>query len=47
MKTLIQFLIMVMAVFSVMAFAAEHPQLKAFPAAKEAMLRFVIVLPFK
>ena len=27
--------------------AAEHPELKAFPAAKEGMERFVIVLPHK
>lgn len=29
------------------AFAAEHPELRAFPAAKEGMERFVIVLPHK
>ena len=28
-------------------FAAEHPELKAFPAAKDGMERFVIVLPYK
>jgi len=27
--------------------AAEHPELKAFPAAREGMQRFVIVLPHK
>ena len=34
-------------VLSISAFGAEHPQLKAFPAAKEGMERFVIVLPHK
>jgi ecotin len=29
------------------ALGAEHPELKAFPAAKEGMERFVIVLPHK
>ena len=29
------------------AFGAEHPQLKAFPAAEEGMERYVIVLPHK
>ena len=31
----------------VSAFGAEHPELKAFPTAKEGMERFVIVLPHK
>ena len=31
----------------VQGFAAEHPELKAFPPAKEGMERFVIVLPHK
>ena len=36
-----------LAVSSVSAFGAEHPELKAFPPAKEGMERFVIVLPHK
>jgi len=32
---------------SASAFGAEHPELKAFPPAKEGMERFVIVLPQK
>jgi ecotin len=33
--------------FSMMVSGAEHPELKAFPAAKEGIDRFVIVLPHK
>ncbi len=33
--------------FSVMVSGAEHPELKAFPAPKAGMERFVIVLPHK
>lgn len=40
-------MILVMAVFSITIFATEPTQLEAFPAAKEGMVRFVIVLPFK
>ena len=36
-----------LVVLSVSAARAEHPQLKVFPAAKEGMERFVIVLPHK
>jgi ecotin len=36
-----------LALFSISACAAVHPELKAFPAAKEGMERFVIVLPDK
>ena len=36
-----------LVVFSVSAFSAEHPELKAFPAAKEGQERFAIVLPDK
>lgn len=32
---------------SLPAFGVEHPELKAFPPAKESMERFVIVLPHK
>ncbi len=44
---LTQFLIIGLALFSVQAFSAEHPELKAFPPAKEGMERIVIVLPHK
>lgn len=40
-------LIGLMILYSVSAFAEQHPELKAFPAAKEGMERFVIVLPHK
>lgn len=33
--------------FSGTAFGAEHPELKAFPSAKDGIERFVIVLPHK
>ena len=36
-----------LALFSVQALAAEHPELKAFPEAAEGMVRYVIVLPEK
>ncbi|MDH3454622.1 MAG: ecotin family protein [Desulfuromonadales bacterium] len=36
-----------LTLFCLQAFAAEHPELKAFPAADEGMERFVIVLPDK
>ena len=42
-----QVLMLALVVLSVTAARAEHPQLKAFPAAKEGMERFVIVLPHK
>jgi ecotin len=42
-----QLLIIGMVLFSVVACAAEHPQLKAFPTVKEGLERFVIVLPDK
>ena len=44
---LMQVLILGLVVLSTPAFGAEHPELKAFPAAKEGMERFVIVLPHK
>jgi ecotin len=34
-----------LTLFSMLAYGAEHPELKAFPAATEGMERFVIVLP--
>jgi ecotin len=46
-NTLMQLLIVGLVVLSVSAARAEHPQLKAFPAAQEGMERFVIVLPHK
>jgi len=46
-NTLMQLLILGLVVLSVPAFGAEHLELKAFPAAKEGMERFVIVLPHK
>lgn len=42
--TLAFLLIVGLQIFGVSAFAAEHPELKAFPAATEGMERFVIVL---
>jgi len=48
MKTILkQLLIIGLVALGVSAFAAEHPELKAFPAPKEGMERFVIVLPHK
>jgi ecotin len=44
-KTLL--LIICLAGFSVSVFGAEHPELKAFPPAKDGMERFVIVLQHK
>ena len=44
---LAQLLILGLVILSVSTANAEHPQLKAFPAAKEGMERFVIVLPHK
>ena len=46
-NTLTHVLIAGLVVLSVSAFGAEHPELKAFPAAKEGLERFVIVLPEK
>jgi len=46
-NTLVQLLMIVLAVLSVPAFSAEHPELKAFPVAKDGMERYVIVLPHK
>jgi len=46
-NTLAQLLIIGLLVHSISAFSAEHPELKAFPAPKEGMERFVIVLPPK
>lgn len=40
-------IISMVAVLGLSAFGAEHPELEAFPAAKEGMERFVIVLPHK
>jgi ecotin len=40
-------LILGLVVLNVPAFAVEHPELKAFPAAQEGMERFVIILPHK
>lgn len=45
-RTLVVTLI-ALTLFSLPAFAAEHPELKAFPAAADDMERFVIVLPDK
>lgn len=42
-----QLLIIGLVVLGVSAFGAEHPELKAFPAPKEGMERFAIVLPHK
>ena len=46
-NTLTHLLIAGLVVLSVSAFGAEHPELKAFPAAKQGLERFVIVLPEK
>lgn len=40
-------LIMTLLTVSFSAFSAEHPELKAFPPAKDGMERFVITLPHK
>lgn len=42
-----QLLIMTLLAVSFSAFGAEHPELKAFPPAKDGMERFVITLPHK
>src|SRR5262245_59054648 len=46
-NTLTQMLMFGLIALSVSTVNAEHPQLKAFPVAKEGMERFVIVLPHK
>jgi len=46
-NTWVQLLIIGLIGLSASAFGADHPELKAFPAAKEGMQRFVIVLPHK
>ena len=46
-NTLTQLLMIALLILSVATARAEHPQLKAFPAAKEGMERFVIVLHHK
>ena len=47
MRTLMQFLVIVLTMGSLNACAAVHPELKAFPAAEAGMERYVIVLPEK
>lgn len=47
MKRLMLLMIIGLTLCSVNACAAVHPELKAFPAAKDGMERFVIVLPDK
>ncbi len=44
---LTQFLIIGLGLFCVLAFGAEHPELKAFPPAEEGIDRLVIILPHK
>lgn len=44
---LVQLLLIGLLVHSISVFSSEHPELKAFPAPKEGMERFVIVLPHK
>jgi ecotin len=46
-KTLAQLLIFGLGMLGIAAFAAEPPELKAFPAAQKGMERFVIMLPHK
>ena len=46
-NTWTQLLMLSLVVLSIAAARAEHPQLKVFPAAKEGMERFVILLPHK
>jgi len=46
-KTLALLLVVNCLVIGVSAFGAGHPELKAFPAAKEGMERFIIVLSHK
>jgi ecotin len=43
----VRFVMIGLAVLSAPAFSAEHRELKAFPAAKDGMERYVIVLPHK
>ena len=42
-----QLLLTALIVLPALSFAADHAQLKAFPAAKDGMERFVLVLPHK
>jgi len=46
-KIFFSLVIVFLALFSVQACAAVHPELKAFPAAEQGMERFVVVLPDK
>jgi ecotin len=46
-KTLARLLMIGLAMLGIPALGAEHPELKAFPAAKDGMERYVIVLPHK
>ena len=46
-KLLPGFLIIALSLLSLQSIAATHPELKAFPEAKEGMERFVIALPHK
>ena len=46
-KIFFPLMIVFLALFSVQACAAVHPELKAFPAAEQGMERFVVVLPDK
>lgn len=46
-STLIPLLSGCLLALSVAVRSAEHPELKAFPAAQDGMVRFVIVLPHK
>ena len=46
-KPIVQLFFLSQLMFIGSVFAAEHSELKAFPAAKEGMERFVIVLPHK
>ena len=40
-------MVLSLAALCMPAFSAEHPELKAFPAAKDDMERYVIALPHK
>jgi ecotin len=46
-NTLTQLLLISLVVLGSSAYSTEHPELKAFPPAKEGMERFVIELPHK
>jgi ecotin len=46
-KRIVSSTIVVLALFSVQACAAVHPELKPFPAAEKGMARFVVVLAEK